>query len=119
MLATAIVCASLLAIDGDTIRCDGMNMRLLGSGVVNQSGIDAPEIGSHAKCIKERKLALLAKRHLQELVKGKDVRVEAKGLDAFKRPLVNLYVDGEEIGARMLREGFAREWRPGQKSDWC
>lgn len=36
-------------------------MRLLGEGVPFISGIDTPEIGSHAKCLKERKLALIAK----------------------------------------------------------
>jgi hypothetical protein len=28
-----ISCASLIVIDGDTIKCDGQNMRLLGGGV--------------------------------------------------------------------------------------
>jgi endonuclease YncB( thermonuclease family) len=97
----------------------GQNMRLLGGGIVNQRGIDTPEIGSHAKCEKERKLALLAKRRLKDLIEGKDVRVEVKGRDKFGRPLVNLYVEGREIGAQLLREGFAREWRKGFKNDWC
>jgi hypothetical protein len=52
MIAAVIVCASLTAVDGDTVRCDGQLMRLLGQGVPFVSGIDTPEIGSHAKCIK-------------------------------------------------------------------
>ncbi|WP_406869894.1 MULTISPECIES: hypothetical protein [Rhizobium] len=44
-------------------------MRLLGEGVPFISGIDTPEIGSHAKCMKERKLALIAKGRL-EVEKG-------------------------------------------------
>mgnify|MGYP001202547841 CR=1 FL=1 len=120
MLAAIIFCASLVAVDGDTVKCDGQNMRLLGMGIVNQHGIDTPEIGSHAKCEKERKLALLAKRRLKSLIDGKTVRVEAKGVDAFKRPLVNIYLpDGREVGQILLREGTAREWRPGRKNDWC
>lgn len=119
MPAAFILCASLLAVDGDTVRCDGQNMRLLGGGIVNQYGIDAPEIGSHARCAKERKLALLAKRRLQELLKH-PVSIEIKGSDKFSRPLVNLYLsDDREVGQIMLREGFVREWRLGEKNDWC
>ena len=107
MLEALIVCATIHVWDGDSFSCDGHNMRLLGMGIVNERGIDTPEIGSHAKCEKERKLALLAKRRLKDLIEGKDVRVEVKGRDKFGRPLVNLYVEGREIGAQLLREGFA------------
>lgn len=65
MIAGLIICTSLTVVDGDTVKCDGQNMRLLGEGVPFVSGIDTPEIGSHAKCIKERKLALIAKRRLK------------------------------------------------------
>ncbi|WP_259671198.1 MULTISPECIES: hypothetical protein [unclassified Rhizobium] len=58
---------TLTAVDGDTVKRDGQNMRLLREGVPFVSGIDTPEIGSHAKCIKERKLALIAKGRLKEL----------------------------------------------------
>ncbi|MCK8779107.1 thermonuclease family protein [Rhizobium sp. NTR19] len=120
MLSTLFVCASLLVVDGDTIKCDGQNMRLLGGGTPFVSGIDTPEIGSHAKCEKERKLALLAKQRLRSLIEGKAIKVEANGVDQFKRPLVNLYLpDGQEVGQILLREGTAREWRPGKKNDWC
>ena len=69
MIATLLVCASLTAVDGDTARCDGQLLRLLGEGVPFRTGIDTPEIGSHAKCLKERKLALLAKARLKEILK--------------------------------------------------
>ncbi|WP_409566593.1 hypothetical protein [Rhizobium leguminosarum] len=52
MIAGLIICASLTVVDGDTVKCDGQNMR---EGIPFVSGIDTPEIGSHAKCIKERK----------------------------------------------------------------
>lgn len=120
MITTILICASLTATDGDTVRCDGQLMRLLGGGTVNERGIDTPEIGSHAKCVKERKLALLAKRRLRDLLKGERVMVEVKGSDSFGRPLVNLYLSGDrEAGAVLLREGLAREWRAGRKNDWC
>ena len=70
MITQLIMCASLAAVDGDTVKClpSGQNMRLLGGGVPFVSGIDTPEIGSHAKCIMERKLALIAKGRLKELL---------------------------------------------------
>ncbi|MBY3344796.1 MULTISPECIES: thermonuclease family protein [Rhizobium] len=123
MIAGLIICASLTVVDGDTVKCDGQNMRLLGEGVPFVSGIDTPEIGSHAKCIKERKLALIAKGRLKELLAEKGLRVVSSGtVDKTQthRPLVNIYrASGEEIGKILLREGFARPWSPKKRNDWC
>lgn len=34
--------------------------------------------------------------------------------------LVNLYLPGgEEVGQKLLKEGFARRWQPGKRNDWC
>lgn len=115
-----IVCASLSVVDGDTIKCNGQNMRLLGEGVVNVRGIDTPELGRDAKCNKERRLAHLAKSRLETLIVDQEIRIEAKGTDRYGRPLVNLYLpNGSEAGQQLLREGFAREWRKGRRIDWC
>ncbi|ULR43635.1 thermonuclease family protein [Rhizobium sp. K102] len=123
MIAGLILCASLTAVDGDTVKCDGQNMRLLGEGVPFISGIDTPEIGSHAKCIKERKLALIAKGRLKELLAEKGLRVMFSGAidrTPSHRPLVNIYrTNGEEIGKKLLQEGFARTWSPRRPHDWC
>ncbi|UIK18021.1 thermonuclease family protein [Rhizobium leguminosarum] len=123
MIAGLIICASLTVVDGDTVKCDGQNMRLLGEGVPFVSGIDTPEIGSHAKCIKEQKLALIAKGRLKELLAEKGLRIVFSGATdrtRTHRPLVNIYrTNGEEIGKRLLREGFARPWSPKQRNDWC
>ncbi|ARO21950.1 nuclease SNase-like protein [Rhizobium sp. TAL182] len=123
MIAGVILCASLTAVDGDTVRCNGQLMRLLGEGIPFISGIDTPEIGSHAKCIKERKLALIAKGRLKDLLAEKGLRIEWSGaVDKTQshRPLINIYrANGEEIGKKLLKEGFARHWSPKQRNDWC
>ncbi|MBY5881754.1 thermonuclease family protein [Rhizobium leguminosarum] len=123
MIAGLIICASLTVVDGDTVKCDGQNMRLLGEGAPFVSGIDTPEVGAHAKCFKEQKLALIAKGRLKELLAEKGLRVVFSGaLDKTKshRPLINIYrTNGEEIGKKLLEEGFARTWSPKQRSDWC
>lgn len=55
-----LACTILLAIDGDSIRCDGVNMRDMGPGEPFKSGYDAPEI-RNAKCERERLLGHQAK----------------------------------------------------------
>lgn len=121
MIATLIICAQLAIVDGDTVKCDGQLLRLLGEGTPFVSGIDTPELRTW-KCQKERKLAHLARARLKQMLAGKQLRIVAKGKDATpgKRPLVNIYLpDGREAGQLLLKEGFAREWRPGHKIDWC
>ncbi|ANL70541.1 nuclease SNase-like protein [Rhizobium phaseoli] len=84
--------------------------------------IDTLEIGSRAKCLKEPKLALIAKSRLRELLEERGLRIEIKGYDKTPshRALVNIYrEDGREIGATLLAEGFAREWRSHHRNAWC
>lgn len=118
-----VSCASLIVIDGDTIKCDGQNMRLLGGGVPFKSGVDAPEMGSRAKCDYERDLALKAKARLKELLLAGVPRIEDSGArdrTPSRRPLVNVYLsDGREAGQVLVSEGLAREWRPKHLIDWC
>lgn len=118
-----VACASLVVIDGDTIKCDGQNMRLLGGGVPFKSGVDAPEMGSRAKCDYERDMALKAKARLKELLLAGVPRIEDSGArdrTQSRRPLVNIYLaDGREAGQVLMSEGFAKPWRPKARIAWC
>ena len=118
-----ITCASMIVIDGDTIKCDGQNMRLLGGGVPFKSGVDAPEMGGRAKCEAERILALKAKDRLKQLLLSGVPRIEDSGArdrTSSRRPLINIYLaDGREVGRVLLSEGLAKQWSPKQKVDWC
>ncbi len=118
-----VACASLVVIDGDTIKCDDQNMRLLGGGVPFKSGVDAPEMGSRAKCDYERDMAMKAKARLKELLLDGVPRIEDSGAmdrTQSRRPLVNVYLpDGREAGQVLMSEGLAREWRPKHRIDWC
>ncbi|MBB3643857.1 endonuclease YncB(thermonuclease family) [Rhizobium sp. BK619] len=71
----------------------------------------------------ERKLALIAKGRLKELLDEKGLRVMFSGAmdrTPSHRPLINIYpTNGEEIGKTLVREGFARTWSPKQRNDWC
>jgi hypothetical protein len=73
----AAIGAALIVIDGDTIRSDEERIRL--------EGTDAAEIG-HAKCEAERRLAILAKHRLEQLL-GSGCRYGAtRGLVPIARP---------------------------------
>ncbi|MBI1620378.1 thermonuclease family protein [Aquamicrobium sp. cd-1] len=121
LLAAAVLsCSSLVAVDGDTIRCGTERMRDMGPGSPNKSGYDAPEI-SRAKCAKERLLGEQAKIRLQELLDQRGTRVEDSGKrDRYGRPLVVVKLgDGTTAGEVLLREGYAVRWKPGYKASWC
>lgn len=121
-LAAAMLasCWSLQVVDGDTIRCDGRLMRLLGDGVPFVSGIDTPELRSY-RCDREKQLALKAAKRLRELVKTPGVTIEQSGaVDTHDRPLVRLRLPGGSLAENLLlEEGLARPWAPGRRNDWC
>ncbi|NKQ87615.1 thermonuclease family protein [Rhizobium ruizarguesonis] len=120
MIAGLIICASLSVVDGEMRWAE---YATAGEGVPFVSGIDTPEIGSHAKCIRERKLGQIAKGRLKELLAEKGLRIVASGSvdrTPSHRPLVNIYrANGEEIGMKLFKEGFAWTWSPKQRNDWC
>ena len=105
-------------IDGDTVR-----VRLDGVGteeIVRLIGIDTPEIDW-----KKRKIACFASEALAratELLQGKQVSLHAKpeeDRDGYKRLLRYVHAGGEDIGARLLLEGYARNfpWFPHPRLD--
>lgn len=117
--AAILSCLSLSAVDGDTIKCDGENMRIMGSGTPNGSGVDTPEI-YNPKCRQEQLLGKQAKRRLEELLR-QDVSVEDSGVrDRWGRRLVWVRMpNGETAGEVLLRDGYAVIWRPGKQISWC
>lgn len=121
LIAGFIACASLVAVDGDTIKCDGVNMRIMGAGKPFVSGVDTPEL--RGKCQAEKDLARMAKRRTAELLKTPGLSVEFSGerdSTRTKRPLVWLRLpQGGTVGEVLMREGLAKEWLPGKKNNWC
>lgn len=119
MIGTLLVCASLLAVDGDTIKCDGVNMRDMGDGRPNVSGYDAPET-RNAECQEELELGRAATARMSELLeKGAEV-YDSGERDRYKRPLVWVRLpDGRSIGSVLMAEGLAAEWRRGRAATWC
>lgn len=115
-----LVCASLSAVDGDTVKCDGQNLRDMGDGAPFVSGYDTPEI-RNANCEREKVLGQKAKRRMAELLSAPGLIIEDSGeVDRYDRPLVVLRLpDGRTIGSILQAEGLAVEWRPSGDFDWC
>ena len=118
-----MVCAALTAVDGDTVKCDGTNLRPMGNGAPFVSGFDTPELFGPKDCPLELELARAAKARMQELLTTEGLVVEDSGeVDDTQthRPLVVLRLpDGTTIGQRLIDEGHARVWTPEYAADWC
>jgi len=101
ILAAALACTSPHIVDGDTLRCAGERVRLL--------GIDAPELPGH--CRKGRACTpgdpYAAKAHLRALTKGKRVVCEWSQRDPYGRPLARCNAAGIDLSCAMLASGHA------------
>lgn len=119
MIGTLIICASLLAVDGDTIKCNGVSMRDMGDGSPFVSGYDAPEVRG-ADCQQELELGRAATALMADLL-SQDAKVYDSGeRDRYNRPLVWVRLPGgRSIGSALMAEGLAHEWSPGYSADWC
>lgn len=115
---TLLICVQLLAIDGDSIRCDGVNMRDMGDGAPFVSGYDTPEIWTN-KCPEELALARKAKERMEELLATPGVEVFSSGRTddtESHRPLVWVILpDGRSIGSVLISEGLAKNGRQNIK----
>ncbi|MEZ5997389.1 MAG: thermonuclease family protein [Hyphomonas sp.] len=107
--------------DGDSGRlADGTKFRL--------HGIDAPETGSMkqrggAKCESERALGYEAKETVLSLTRGRDLAVTRDyGRDQYRRLVVDLSVDGEDLATLLIAAGHHAVWDydgGAPKPDWC
>lgn len=116
-----LTCQKLTAVDGDTIKCDGVNMRDLGEGEPFKSGYDTPEIRK-AKCPAEKVLGMTARKRMGQLINTPGVKVYDSGEkdNRYKRPLVWVILpDGRSAGSVLISEGLAKVWTPDYRPEWC
>lgn len=88
-------------IDGDTfVLKTGQHIRLI--------GINAPEL--HHPTLGEQPYGKEAKKHLEELILGKKVRLEfdVQTHDKYGRLLAYVYVDKIFVNAKMVEDGYAQ-----------
>jgi endonuclease YncB( thermonuclease family) len=93
----ALPATAQTVVDGDTVKVNGSTYRLW--------GIDAPE--SKQDCPDGWPAGRLAATRLRELTSGRAVVCEAKDRDRYGRTVAICRADGEDLGAALVREGYA------------
>jgi len=105
--------------DGDTFTCDIEGIHpLIGESIsVRINGIDTPEMTDDRPEIRTR--AIAARDYLNHRLNTAET-VELKRLqrDKYFRILADVYVDGEPVGRELIREGLARPYDGGTKTEW-
>lgn len=104
-LAALALC---VAVDGDSLRCDGEEIRLL--------GIDAPEFNCprYRKCVEGDPQA--AKDYLRALITNRELSVERVAYDRYGRTLAVVYADGVNVSCALVQAGHAayiKRWDNG------
>ena len=88
-------------IDGDTIAIGETRIRL--------EGIDAPELAQtcQRKWFGTWACGTAATAALTDMIGGKPVSCEPRGLDKYGRTLAVCFLDGRDLNAQMVRQGWA------------
>lgn len=82
--------------DGDTITVLTQNKESI---KVRLYGIDAPET--------KQDFGKASKQYLSSLIAGRIVEVKSSGQDRYGRVLGTIYLDGADINAKTVEEGYA------------
>ena len=98
-------------IDGDTFWYAGEKIRV--------ADINTPEV-SEPQCPREAALGARATTRLQALLNEGAFTLASvdRDRDPYGRLLRTVTRDGTSLGAVLVREGLAEEWR-GRRSGWC
>jgi endonuclease YncB( thermonuclease family) len=96
-----VVAGLASAVDGDSIRLDGKDIRI--------AGIDAPEL--RQTCSGEGRGAYpcgeVTRKALSEMLAGRLVTCRISGRDQYRRRLASCDAAGEDIGAALVSRGYA------------
>lgn len=113
LVAAFVLCSAATRIncvvDGDTFWLHGEKIRI--------ADINAPET-AQAQCPAERVRGEQAKYRLLALLNAGPFELAGHGADRYGRALRTVQRGGRSLGAQLVREGLAEEWR-GRRSDWC
>jgi endonuclease YncB( thermonuclease family) len=97
-----IECATWKGLDGDTMQCNDMHIRVL--------GIDSPEPPNPKRCTEGQPFGEESAAYGRYILsQAKEVRVIASPERSYRRILGHVEVDGISYAVRMLEEGLAYE----------
>ena len=110
LAALILICTAPAVHDGDSLRCQGERVRLV--------GIDAPEMADSPRCKDERRVrsncdqdaAIRSRDYLRSLTRG-EVRCSVVGRDRYGRALGRCSSDGIDLNRAMVRAGMATRHR--------
>jgi micrococcal nuclease len=105
--------------DGDTFRATIRGWpEVIGHRVpVRIAGIDTPELRDKRPAV--RALALKAKQFsVQRLRSARHIELRNIHRDKYFRLLGDVWVDGSDLGAMLIRAGLAKPYEGGAKSLW-
>lgn len=86
--------------DGDSFWLSDRRIRLI--------GLDAPELAQSCRLDgREQPCGTMARDALREIVAGGDLTCEPEGEDRYGRLLARCYLGDDDIGAEMVRSGWA------------
>lgn len=110
-LIICIVCPSVFAISGKVVSIhDGDTITILQDKQqikVRLFGIDAPEL--------KQPYGKKSKQFLANLIAGEVVEVDENGKDRYKRTIGTIYLNGTDINAQMVANGYAWAYRKFSK----
>ncbi len=109
-------CAITYVYDGDTVALDCGTGREI---TARLQGFDTPESKSRARCSAEAALADRATQRLRALVASGETRLDRVGVDKYRRPLMQLWVNNVDVADTLVREGLAVRYAGGARPDWC
>lgn len=106
--------------DGDTVTIKFRPwFGLTAEAGVRLGGIDTPEVGYRAKSDRERDLGEQAKLVMEcMLTAAKEITVRVYEREKFGRLLVDLYADGKDVAAELIKSGLARPYHGGKRQGW-
>ena len=92
-------------VDGDSLELDGKRIRLL--------GIDSPEYYQFCYNAKHKKYdcGIEAKKYMESLIAGYQVRCEEESKDIYDRSLSVCFAGDKNLNAEMVKAGWALSYR--------
>ena len=110
-LAILVIASPLFALSGKVVSIhDGDTITILQNKTqikVRLFGVDAPEL--------KQPYGKKSKQFLANLIAGKVVEVEENGKDRYKRTIGTVYLNGVDINAQMVANGYAWAYRKFSK----